>query len=77
MIGHYPWIAREGGVAAKTRRQCSQILLRVEPAERDRIRRSIPRGSLNSVAVQLIMDYVQMLEIHHSDPHSPVEDSAA
>ena len=64
-------------MARKIRRDCAQLNLRMETAERDRIRRSIPRGSLNSVAVQLIMDYVQMLEIHHSGPHSPVEDSAA
>jgi hypothetical protein len=77
MIDHYSWIAREGGMATKTRRKCAQLLLRVEPAERNRIQASIPRGSFNSVATQLIMDYVRVLETHGSDPHSPVEDPAA
>jgi hypothetical protein len=77
MIGRYPWIDREGGVAMKTRRDCAQLLLRMEPAERDRIRASIPRGSFNAVAIQLIMDYVQALEANAPCPKLPLEDPAA
>lgn len=64
-------------MATKTRRDCAQLLLRMEPAERDRIRAAIPRGSFNAVALQLIMDYVRELEARDSRPQLPLEDTAA
>ena len=60
-----------------TRRDSAQLNLRMEPAERDRIRAAIPRGSLNPVVIRLIMDYVQTIESQSSRLDLPMEDSAA
>jgi hypothetical protein len=49
----------------------------METAERDRIRAAIPKGSLNAVAIQLLLDYAQALEANNTRLHSPMEDSAA
>jgi hypothetical protein len=62
-------------MGTKTRRASAQILLRLEPAERDRVRAAIPRGSVNAVATQLLMDYVEMIEARSSRQHP--EDPAA
>ncbi len=64
-------------MATETRRACAQLLLRVEPSERDRIRAAIPRGSFNAVAAQLIMDYVRLIEANADSPQLPLEDTAA
>jgi hypothetical protein len=64
-------------VPTTTRRDCAQLNLRMEPAERDRIRAAIPRGSLNPVVIQLIMDYVRVIEASAPRPQLPMEDSAA
>lgn len=61
----------------KVRRDCAQINLRMEPAERDRIQAAIPYGSLNSTAIQLLMDYARQLEANNARPHPPLEDPAA
>jgi hypothetical protein len=57
------------------RQDSVQLNLRLRQAERDRIRAFIPRGSLNAVAIQLLLDYTQMIEANSSRP--PLEDSAA
>ena len=49
-------------MATRTRRDCAQVMLRMTPSERDRIQRAVPRGSLNAVAIQLLMDYARALE---------------
>jgi hypothetical protein len=49
----------------------------MEPAERDRIRAAIPHGSLNPVVIQLIMDYVRLVEANAARPELPLEDPAA
>ena len=64
-------------MAQRIRRDCAQLNLRMETAERARIRAAIPRGSFNAVAIQLIMDYVQMIEANSSRPPLPREDTAA
>lgn len=61
----------------RIRRDSAQLNLRLEPAERDRIRAAIPRGSFNAVATQLLMDYVQMIEARSSQTSVPREDTAA
>jgi hypothetical protein len=76
-IGTVSGYTRESGVAKRMRRDCAQILLRMEPAERARIRAAIPRGSLNAVAIRLLLDYAQMIEANSPRPPSPVEGSAA
>jgi hypothetical protein len=48
-------------VAKRYRQDSVQLNLRLRQAERDRIRRSIPRGSLNAAAVQLLLDYARAL----------------
>jgi hypothetical protein len=47
----------------------------MEPAERDRIQAAIPYGSLNAVAIQLLLDYARMIETQNARPS--MEDSAA
>lgn len=64
-------------MATRTRRDCAQFNLRMEPAERDRIRAAIPRGSFNSVTIQLLMDYVRLVEANAERPQLPLEDTAA
>lgn len=73
-------------MVVKTRRACAQILLRLTPAERDRVRAVIPKGSLNAVTIQLLMDYVRQLEAYGFPPQPmttpdpaqlPLEDPAA
>jgi hypothetical protein len=64
-------------VATRCRQDCAQLNLRLKPAERDRIRRAIPRGSLNAVAIQLLLDYVKVLEAHGPCPRLHPEDPAA
>lgn len=64
-------------MAKRMRRDCAQILLRMEPAERARIRAAIPKGSLNAVAIQLLMGYAQMIDANGSRPPLPKEDTAA
>jgi hypothetical protein len=49
----------------------------METAELDRIRAVIPRGSLNAVAVQVLMDYVKVLEAHGPCPRLHTEGPAA
>ena len=49
-------------MAKRTRRDCAQVMLRMTPSERARIQRAVPRGSLNAVAIQLLMDYARALE---------------
>lgn len=61
----------------RLRRDCAQLNLRMETAERDRIRAAIPRGSLNAVAIQLLLDYALSLEANAPRPASPIEDPAA
>ena len=64
-------------MARKIRRDCAQLNLRMETFERDRIRAAIPRGSLNAVAIQLLLDYAQMIEANRTQPLLPTEDTAA
>ena len=59
------------------RKDSVQLNLRLRQAERDRIRAFIPRGSLNAVAIQLLLDYVGVLEAQGSCPQLPMEDPAA
>lgn len=47
-----------------------------EASRRDRIRAFIPRGSVNAVAIQLLLDYGQMFE-SRAQPRLPRQDSAA
>ena len=61
----------------RIRRDCAQLNLRMEPAERARIRSAIPPGSLNAIAIQLLLNYAQELETQRSRPKLPLEDSAA
>lgn len=61
----------------RIRRDCAQLNLRMEPAERDRIQAVIPYGSLNSITIQLLMDYVQLLERNGARPVPRVKDPAA
>lgn len=46
----------------RPRRDSAQVILRMEPADRARIQAAIPRGSLNSVARQLLLDYARAVE---------------
>lgn len=64
-------------MATEVRRDSAQLLLRMEPAERDRIRAVIPHGSFNPVALRLIMDYVRALEARNTRPQLPVEEDPA
>ena len=59
------------------RQDSAQLNLRLRQAERDRIRAAIPRGSLNSVAIQLLLDYTQMIEARSANTRLPTEDTAA
>lgn len=61
----------------RIRRDCAQLNLRMEPAERARIRAAIPPGSLNAIAIQLLMDYARALEGNDSHPQLPLKGSAA
>lgn len=61
----------------KIRRDCAQLNLRMEIAERDLIQAAIPRGSVNTVAVQLLLDYARALKVNGSRPSLPPEDTAA
>ncbi len=60
---------------ARVRRDCAQLLLRMEPAERARIREGIPHGELNRIAVQLLMEYAEQQAQERQS--LPLEDSAA
>jgi hypothetical protein len=62
-------------VGKRYRQDSAQLNLRLRQAERDRIRAAIPKGSLNAVAIQLLLDYAQMIEANSS--HPPLEDPAA
>ena len=64
-------------MSKRVRRDSAQLNLRLEPADRARIRAAIPRGSVNAVATQLIMDYVQLVEASNTHPAPTREDSAA
>ena len=59
------------------RQDSVQLNLRLRQGERDRIRKAIPRGSLNSVAIQLLLDYTQMIEARSANTRLPTEDTAA
>ena len=61
----------------RIRRDCAQLNLRMETADRDRIRAAIPHGSLNAIAIQLLLDYARQIEGQHAHPQLPLEDSAA
>ena len=50
-------------------------MLRMEPAERERIRAAIPHGELNSIAVRLLTQYAD--EQARRREQLPLEDSAA
>ncbi len=43
-------------MSKRIRRDSAQLNLRMETAERDLIRAAIPYGSVNAVAVQLLLD---------------------
>lgn len=58
-------------MATRIRRDCAQLILRMEPAERDRIRAVIPHGSLNSFAKGLLLQHVETVQPTESDPDSP------
>ena len=47
---------------AEKGRPGASFLLRMTPEERERLRRAIPKGSLNAVAMQLLLDHVRDLE---------------
>ncbi len=61
----------------RVRGDSAQLNLRLEPADRARIRAAIPRGSVNAVTTQLIMDYVRLVEASNTHPGPTREDSAA
>lgn len=44
------------------RRDSAQILLRMEPDVRARIRRAIPKGQLNGLAIELLLRHAQEVE---------------
>ena len=64
-------------MATQIRRDCAQVILRMEPGERERIRAAIPRGSLNSIARRLLMEYAQAVDTNGPRPQLPLEDTAA
>ena len=64
-------------MAKRIRQDCAQILLRMESAERDLIRAAIPYGSVNAVAVQLLLDYARAVNANGTRPQVPREDTAA
>ena len=49
-------------MADHPRRASVQLLVRLEPAEAELIKRVIPKGSLRAVTVGLLMDYARQLE---------------
>ncbi len=53
------------------------FLLRMSYEDRERIRRAVPHGSLNSVAVQLLLDHVRDLEANGLLPLQEDATSAA
>lgn len=59
---------------ANERANAKRSLPRGKPA---RIRKAIPKGSLNAVAIQLLLDYTQIIESQTSQTPSPKEDTAA
>ncbi len=61
--------------SARVRRDCAQLILRMEPAERQRIRQGIPRGQLNQVAIALLTAYAD--EQAATRQQLPLEDTAA
>ncbi len=46
----------------RERRDSAQLAFRMTPAERDRIRRAIPKGQLNSLVVGLLLQYADEVE---------------
>lgn len=58
---------------AEKRRPGAAILVRLTPEERARLRRAIPSGSLQAVAVQLLMDYARDVE---ANGHLPLKEDA-
>jgi hypothetical protein len=42
-------------VATRERRDSAQLAVRMTPAERDKIRRAIPKGELNSLVVSMLL----------------------
>ncbi len=60
---------------SQTRPDNAQLLLRMDPATRARIREGIPHGSLNAVAIRLLTEYAAE-QIRLRDC-LPLEDSAA
>lgn len=53
-----------------------QLNLRLRQAERDRIYTAVPKGSLNAVAIQLLLDYAQVIEANSSCSRLPQVDTA-
>ncbi len=49
-------------MASPERRDSAQILLRTTPDVRDRIRRAIPKGQLNGLAIELLLRHAQEVE---------------
>lgn len=64
-------------MSKRIRRDCAQLNLRMETAERELIRAAIPYGSINSIAVQLLLDYARALNANGPRPRLPMEDTAA
>ncbi len=64
-------------MAKRIRRDCAQLNLRMETAERDLIQAAIPRGSVNAVALQLLLDYARAVNANSTRSHVPREDTAA
>ncbi len=46
----------------RVRQDTVGVLLRMEPADRERLHAAIPRGQLNAVAVDVLLRYVDDLE---------------
>ncbi len=60
---------------ARSRQPRAQLLLRMDPAERERIRAGFPHGSLNAAAVELLLKHAD--EQARNRQSLPLEDSAA
>ncbi len=54
--------------ARRIRQDSVQVILRMEPEERARLRAVIPRGDLNAVAVDLLLRYAAEVEQHGQLP---------
>ncbi len=58
-------------MSTRERRDSAQLILRMEPAVRDRIRRAIPRGQLNAFTIDLLLRHAQEVEARQD----PMEDA--